>query len=480
MFKKLFYHSIPLCLLPLVILSCNKDSIPPHQEEPVKPTELTVEWENPDTTNFVSLDKVKEFANQHILRTKGDVNIEVKIETYGKIADTPLLYVVNYGKSDGWQILSSDARTPAVIAEGDNGYFSLEEGSPAVRVWMDMMAGSIASVRKAKDNELSISEEDIFVNKNRWTKEKQKVLPRPIDDEDGYWVKELVSEETEIYDIVEHMTPHWDQMNPYNAYIPLKSDGSLNRAPAGCVPVAAAEVLYYLHSQWNVPNTMVSQGVCVGDINNYSRSFTNPNTEVWAEMSNSYNGSSANAEALMIAYVGSIIGTNFHNEYSWTLPKKIRTELFPIYGITCSHGDYNASAVKQNLRNHLPVIVTATNLLIPVDFDIHCFVIDGYKMAHTKRTYYNYWVSGFNPNPRSAQPKPNYKPLLHEPYYSYSYGDLGMTGIKINWGWWTQWSSHPVNDGWYSLASDWTVTCNSETYSYNHNVSMIYNLTKPQ
>ena len=149
MFKKLFYHSIPLCLLPLVILSCNKDSIPPHQEEPVKPTELTVEWDNPDTTNFVSLDKVKEFANQHILRTKGDVNIEVKIETYGKIADTPLLYVVNYGKSDGWQILSSDARTPAVIAEGDNGYFSLEEGSPAVRVWMDMMAGSIASVRKA-------------------------------------------------------------------------------------------------------------------------------------------------------------------------------------------------------------------------------------------------------------------------------------------------------------------------------------------
>ena len=55
-----------------------------------------------------------------------------------------------------------------------------------------------------------------------------------------------------------------------------------------------------------------------------------------------------------------------------------------------------------------------------------------------------------------------------------------MTGIKINWGWWTQWSSHPVNDGWYSLASDWTVTCNSETYSYNHNVSMIYNLTRPQ
>ena len=53
-----------------------------------------------------------------------------------------------------------------------------------------------------------------------------------------------------------------------------------------------------------------------------------------------------------------------------------------------------------------------------------------------------------------------------------------MTGIKINWGWSTQWTTH-VNDGWYSLVSDWTVT-NGETYSYNHYVSMIYNLTRPQ
>lgn len=470
MFKKLFYHSIPLCLLPLIVLSCNKDSIPPHQEEPVKPTELTVKWDNPDTTNFVSLDKVKEFANQHILQTKGSLNAEVKIEPYGKIADTPLLYVVNYGKSDGWQILSSDTRTPAVIAEGDNGYFSLEEGSPAVRIWMEMMAGSIANVRKAKDNELTISEEDIIENKNRWSKEKQTVLP--IDDEDGYWVKELVSEELETYDTIDHMTPHWDQMEPYNAFIPFATDSTYDRAPAGCVPLAAAEVLYYLHSKWNVPETMVSQGYCVGNINQYKNSFTDPNTEIWSQMSSSYNDSYANAEALMIAYVGSVIRTHYCSEYSWTLPRNIRTELFPLYGITCSNDAYDEDEVRHNLSHGLPIIVTASDLLIPIDGDIHCFVIDGYKMQRIKKTYYNYWVSGFNPNPR------NIHYWLHDPYYSYSYKELGMTGIKINWGWSTQWTTH-VNDGWYSLVSDWTVT-NGETYSYNRNVSMIYNLTRPQ
>ena len=121
--------------------------------------------------------------------------------------------------------------------------------------------------------------------------------------------------------------------------------------------------------------------------------------------------------------------------------------------------------MKANLENDLPVIVTATNLLIPADFDIHCFVIDGYKKTYTKYTHYHYWYvedGGIDLNPGE-----------HMPYYTYTYTTPEITAIKINWGWKSQWGSSHVNDGWYSLTANWYVQ-NGSYYSYNYNVSMSY------
>lgn len=63
----------------------------------------------------------------------------------------------------------------------------------------------------------------------------------------------------------------------------------------------------------------------------------------------------------------------------------------------------------------------------------------------------------------------------YEPYYTYSQTTPQITQIKINWGWWTQWGYNHLNDGWYSLTANWVVT-NGSTYSYNYNVSTIYDI----
>lgn len=415
--------------------------------------------------SFVSLESIRDYVGQ---KTKSDGANETVITTYGNINNTPLLYIVNYGDGDGWQILSSDSRTPAVLAEGETGLFSLEEGSPAVKVWMDCMATHMAAIRQSTDEQLKFSDAEIAAHRAAWEKEGgERVVPTS----GGYWQTTTTYQEILVQER-DHMTPHWDQDLPYNAYCPLQIGSSYQRAPAGCVAIAAAEVLYYLHNKLNVPAGMVDNGFCIGDVDSYSRAFSGNSTTTWSQMDTTYHSYGANAEALMIGYIGATINMHYwylgNYYFSWALPDNIRTELFSLYGISCQQGDYNESPVKSNLEAEMPVIVTATDWMLPVDWNIHCFVIDGFRKTRLKYTHYHRWI----PNPNPSNPHP----IEFDPYYTFSYSDPEITAIKINWGWASQWhTNNPVNDGWYSLTADWTVT-NGTTYSYNHNVNMIYNI----
>ena len=418
-----------------------------------------------ESDNYICLNDVINYleATENTRSDRDNYSIDPFCGTKG---DT-LMYIVNYGHGDGWQIFSSDARTPAIIAESANGYFSLEEGSPSLRVWMNCIADDLYAVRNASNDQLNFSADEIRANQIFWNKNTTRET-REESDPTGHWESELVSSEEIIYDTLLHMTPHWDQWSPYNAYCPLKSIDSTKRVPAGCVAIASSGVLYYLHELFGVPETMVSEGYCYGDVNNYSRYFGSPTTTAWSNMNFEYSNSSANAEALMIGHVGNIVNMHYTAGYSWALPANIRTGLFSYYGITCSHGNYDSAIIKSNLENYLPVIVTASDLVIPLDGDIHCFVIDGFKRTYIRRTYYNYWVIDYY-DPQQEYDEP-------EPYYSYTNTSPQITKIKINWGWWSQWSTPPVNDGWYSLTAGWAVIDNGNTYNYNHNINIIYNI----
>ena len=86
-------------------------------------------------------------------------------------------------------------------------------------------------------SELTFSSEEIAANRQVWS---ETGLSKDV--EEGHWAV-TVSSQVFISDSISHMTPHWDQNAPYNAYCPLRSDSNNNRAPAGCVAIAAAEVL---------------------------------------------------------------------------------------------------------------------------------------------------------------------------------------------------------------------------------------------
>lgn len=193
-------------------------------------------------------------------------------------------------------------------------------------------------------------------------------------------------------------------------------------------------------------------------------------------MSYSYLGTSTDSVAVLLSHVGHLAGMHYNNDYSWALPANLRTDVINYYGISCSHGSYNEGIVKSSLESGMPVIVTATDLLIPVDFDIHTFVIDGYKKTYIKYTHHHYW--------QPDDPDIIADPELYPDYYTYSYTSPDITAIKINWGWWTQWVTttppnslvqYPLNDGWYSITDDWvTVHSDGTSESWNYNRQMIY------
>lgn len=415
--------------------------------------------------SFVNLRQIEDFASQVFPQTRGNGEHDFSINPIiGDNADT-LMYIINFGEGDGWKIISADCRTPAIIAESEAGTFTLASENQSVRLWMDCIAQDLSVIRHSENEALIFSRDQIAANMAFWGRSDVRSLdPEPQDD--GIWVVSTTSEEI-IVEEVDHLTPPWYQHQPYNLYCPLKSNSSTERAPAGCVAVAGAEMLYYLHNHLGVPATMVSEGYCYGNINSFTRSFYSANTSIWTSMSSSYPPTfdSGNAVALMIGHIGALTGMHYNNSYSWTLPANLRTEVFGPMGISCSHGNYNADIVKSNLNNSLPVIVTATDLAIPVDFDIHCFIIDGYRKSYTKYRH----LHSFIPNDPSIIPDPE----THGDYVTYTYSSTDITAIKINWGWSSQWGDNPLNDGWYTLTDGWQVT-NGGVYNYNHNRKIIY------
>lgn len=403
--------------------------------------------------------------------TKASDDYGIEIDAYTDRRGDTLMYVVKYSQG-GWKVFSADKRTPPVLAEDSKGCFNVND-NPNINSWVKGMEEDMRRIIASRDNELAFSEDDIALNRSYWSGIPYTKIYQTRSG--GYWEVRITSFQQEL-ESKDHMVAQWAQGEPYNEYCPLKSSGT-GRAPAGCVAVAGAQVLAFLHDTLGVPSVLYSEAVCSGDVNGFSRSFSNETADAWDDLAwiYTYPPYAQLQEAVLIGYVGALAGTHYHNDYSWTLPSNLRTSVFSPYGIACSHGSYDADITASCLMNGMPVIVTASNLLIPTDFNIHCFVIDGYKIVRTVYVHHHYWVpeenpssgsSGHGPDPSIGSIEFEYEP---EPFDTFVFSDPWVKEVKINWGWSSQWMNS-TNDGWYALTGGWSVG----NYDYNHNRVMIY------
>ena len=261
---------------------------------------------------------------------------------------------------------------------------------------------------------------------------------------------------SQVYDSIEHLiTTMWNQGPPYNYYCPMTTLGNGTKAPAGCVPVAIAQLFYYLHNHIGVPLTAPSAAYCNGNVNSYSSGQGTYTISVWNTIT------AGNNMAPLIANIGKLSNIQYGNIESLVSENDV-TNAFPAYDINCTYTYYNETNLKNSLLDSIPVILSAKSSNAQYG---HFFIADRFlrKRYYTLTVYK--WVYDYYPtNPDgSLIPVPLF-PDIEE--YTYSSPYINMIGM--NWGW----SGCNPNE-WYTLTGDWVIN----NTNYNQNRKMIYNFS---
>lgn len=308
-------------------------------------------------------------------------------------------YIINY--DHGCEVVSADKRLPAIIAfSGKENLDVLSMPEPA-REWLDDLNKSVDDFRLSASDFLSESEQ---INLSFWRTVSAQYTEDPFDPPaipgdypPGHWV--LVDTSHELIDavVVDHLVPvKWGQGDPYNVYCPYVHPvyAPSIHAPAGCVAVAGAQLLYYLHTIWSVPSTAPTSGYVSGYANpnnNYTQIFSNESTSAWNLMQ-----SETNAVALLIGSVGKAVGTRYAEDIvlqigQYSSSQSIAGDAsFPTYirnayNISWSVGTMSTSGdivtVSNSINGGMPVYACAH----PADGSVgHAFLIDAWKDVRHK------------------------------------------------------------------------------------------------
>jgi hypothetical protein len=462
-------------LLGLLALCSCSESIDDYET-----TNLNNEMEC-EVNHFVTLNDVNALCAAQRGLTRSSLTGDFNIKCFTDAEHDTLLYMCN-NKGGGWTIYSSDMRVPAIVAQSSSG--TIEEAliNVNLRAWLGTMAEDMKVIKHLKDSELKFSSEEIKSNKSFWSSvsrpdefakneltSSQTLVRKPIvvTDPTPYGHYELVNSEsyTEIYDSIPRLTEtNWRQEYPFNIYCPKRTDDSIRRAPAGCVAIAAAQMLYFLHEKINVPELAPSEAECTGNVEHYQMNQSNYTSEYWCKMNETYKWYYA---APLVANVGCLLGNRYGNEVTYAHVEDLKDKVFKVYGIDCSFGRYDASVLCNNLKEGMPVVVSAATKQDGSSKGRHVFIADKYKRVRmvTKNSYE--WVYDESPqNPDGS--------LIPLPYVEnkieYTYHSPYISMIGFNWGWGR---SEYDKSQWFALTDEWIYDDDEPCQIFKNNMKMI-------
>lgn len=311
-----------------------------------------------------------------------------------------LAYIVNY--NEGWELLSNDRRTPLVLVSSNQGSFNLSEikkNDNLNNYWSSMENDLTALKEKpiTENDTLGTGWNAFYVENGSVSEENivrtSEVYAEVTPGENGYW--EVIESETkEISEVVSDraITTAWDK--GMNDYIPFKvnSVGQTVHCAPGCVAIAGAQYLYYLHYKNNNPRYMVDTGVYDSTTGQYI--FSGSSETIWEQMNDILYG--RYYASIMVGYVAKYVDTTFGiNESS--AEADLLQGLINSYGYSLSWHSYSSSSIINIIKQHGAVISSIHGNYIGQTQDIgHAFIIDGYKTHITETTTTYGWVGEDN------------------------------------------------------------------------------------
>lgn len=329
-------------------LSVETRDIPSHYQNRISKT---------DIVNYLSI--------RGIPQTKSNDFDITPIIYHGDTA----MYLVNF--LDGWELLSADKRAPMVIMQADNGHMTPDSlfTNPYEELFGKCMSEIIVDLRKDDSREMS----DFC--KSSWR-------ARGMSSLGEQWI--LISTDTLLVEqtITNHLTHTrwrqqypWHQQMPYIAYnyyldhIAYTNTNNIH-CPAGCGPVACAQLLYYLHYKIGVPqkaygncsDTYIyypgAQSVITSSMLNLDP--TSYSSSVWDLMgrSSTVANDSTRYSSILLAQMGMLMNSKYSSNATSTNTGAFSTMLGHDFGIYCSTSSTFSFGILYNqiINNELPVL----------------------------------------------------------------------------------------------------------------------------
>lgn len=468
-------QTIFLATVLLLVAACDK---PEHSSKSCfyddsTSTDLSTRSEGPEADSFYVTDEdLFAYVKYKSLLLKEEITVR-SIEPITLESEEPLLYIIRY--DEGWDLLAADKRATLPLSSSPSGDLVLDPRNP-MTTWIYCLAEDVLITRKSLEKE-SANPEITDYNISQWKaitadsslfrdfieeffrggQTRDPIPPEPpfptfpfI----GHY--ELVDVDSSVvyYDSLPHLIPlSWQQTGvSCNSYVPLKNDGSGDRVPAGCVAVAGAQVLYYLHYHINVPATAPTTAYCNGMIPNYTMGQGDYSSAAWSYMdslgTHPYVG-------MLIASVAQKVNMSFGNTGSSAYYSDLYAAL-PDYSIAADYTFDTVSAydslIQISFANDLPVICFAWPSYNSMDG--HAFIIDGYRRQAMETRYRYQWVWDYI-DPNSPQPR-----IPDE--YVLTYSSPTFTDYYMNWGWDPEYNSLP-----FSVSGNWKPKSDNQNFFYD-------------
>lgn len=406
-----------------------------------------------------------------------DENFTVKSILPFPDANDPAAYVVNY--SDYWEMVSADKRISPVIATGP-GMFDPETENVNFMAWVHRLAEEVASLKSSSmlpensENHILfwklVSADKTVIGNPRLTRSGPDTLDHPVP---GHYELIDAGSYESISSSVEHLiSTKWGQSYPYNQYCPLDSslfedyyflhgvsDNSLIKpCLAGCIPVAAGQLLYYYHYSSDAIGSIYGSAYC------HTREF--PDTD-WTQMvqydKSSINWSgfqtsdSSRIAAVMLANIGKGIHVHYHyNETGLSTIEPLVDFLLDEYGFECYYDSFNSLTIGINPYDYIQLLLDGgyPSMLSALtgNNEGHAFIVDRYKVSRCIN-YYMYHFVADDPS----------LPDMFEDYYYEEYSPY-IRYFGMNWGW-----NGLYDDVWCVDTGDWI----AGAYNFNNRYEML-------
>lgn len=409
----------------------------------------------------VNYDIINQYANARFVRTKTNT---IKVDAI-KMGNDTLAYIINH--DSGWELLAADDRYVPILAKGE-GVYDLEGLNLGQKVWLE---SELCNIKAVKEGVLTIDDAEIKRNQNFWKKlsgpkSRTKAEGDPVEDNQYWELVEIIDYDYEVETTGHLVNTKWGQDTPWNRYIPYVEGNIGARCLVGCVSVAGAQLLNFLHYDISKPVNFYTSGVFSGDKDNYTSSFGNPSAGAWTSMAKDSLDftRSFDQAALLMAWVAYEIRSDFGEDGTEANTSNLRNVLSNL-GITFLSSDYDnmTNDISYYLKTkRQPCILSAYRNKISVGGSTlyysggHVWLVDGYYTDKFYTKYVYRWTSQTDNH-------------LYE--YNEIREEIEVTEqdyLLMNWGW-----DGRGDNSLYATGSNATWQVDDKHYRFNRNI--IYN-----